>query len=256
MRLENKVSVITGASKGIGKSIAKKFAFEGSKVSICSRTSSKKEGLKVVDEIVKNGGEAIYSSVDVSKYNEVEKLIQKTIDEWGKIDILVNNAGIGMLKSIEDTSSNEWKNIMENNLESVFNCTKSVIPHMRKNGGGSIINLASVASYVGFADDAAYCASKGGVLMLTRQTALDYSKENIRVNSICPGFIETPELIHYLSQTENPKLERQKVIDYHPIGRIGTTEEVANVALFFASDESSFVTGADLAVDGGLLTRP
>lgn len=256
MRLENKVSVITGASKGIGKSIAKKFAFEGSKVSICSRTSSKKEGLKVVDEIVKNGGEAIYSSVDVSKYNEVEKLIQKTIDEWGKIDILVNNAGIGMLKSIEDTSSNEWKNIMENNLESVFNCTKSVIPHMRENGGGSIINLASVASYVGFADDAAYCASKGGVLMLTRQTALDYSKENIRVNSICPGFIETPELIHYLSQTENPKLERQKVIDYHPIGRIGTTEEVANVALFLASDESSFVTGADIAVDGGLLTRP
>ena len=256
MRLENKVSVITGASKGIGKSIAKKFAFEGSKVSICSRTSSKKEGLKVVDEIVKNGGEAIYSSVDVSKYSEVEKLIQKTIDEWGKIDILVNNAGIGMLKSIEDTSSNEWKNIMENNLESVFNCTKSVIPHMRKNGGGSIINLASVASYVGFADDAAYCASKGGVLMLTRQTALDYSKENIRVNSICPGFIETPELIHYLSQTENPKLERQKVIDYHPIGRIGTTEEVANVALFLASDESSFVTGADIAVDGGLLTRP
>ena len=256
MRLENKVSVITGASKGIGKSIAKKFAFEGSKVSICSRTSSKKEGLKVVDEIVKNGGEAIYSSVDVSKYNEVEKLIQKTIDEWGKIDILVNNAGIGMLKSIEDTSSNEWKNIMENNLESVFNCTKSVIPHMRENGGGSIINLASVASYVGFADDAAYCASKGGVLMLTRQTALDYSKENIRVNSICPGFIETPELIHYLSQTENPKLEMEKVIDYHPIGRIGTTEEVANVALFLASDESSFVTGADLAVDGGLLTRP
>ena len=256
MRLENKVSVITGASKGIGKSIAKKFAFEGSKVSICSRTSSKKEGLKVVDEIVKNGGEAIYSSADVSKYNEVEKLIQKTIDEWGKIDILVNNAGIGMLKSIEDTSSNEWKNIMENNLESVFNCTKSVIPHMRENGGGSIINLASVASYVGFADDAAYCASKGGVLMLTRQTALDYSKENIRVNSICPGFIETPELIHYLSQTENPKLERQKVIDYHPIGRIGTTEEVANVALFLASDESSFVTGADIAVDGGLLTRP
>ena len=234
----------------------KKIAFEGSKVSICSRTSSKKEGLKVVDEIVKNGGEAIYSSVDVSKYNEVEKLIQKTIDEWGKIDILVNNAGIGMLKSIEDTSSNEWKNIMENNLESVFNCTKSVIPHKRENGGGSIINLASVASYVGFADDAAYCASKGGVLMLTRQTALDYSKENIRVNSICPGFIETPELIHYLSQTENPKLERQKVIDYHPIGRIGTTEEVANVALFLASDESSFVTGADIAVDGGLLTRP
>ena len=163
----------------------------------------------------------------------MEKLIQKTIDEWGKIDILVNNAGIGMLKSIEDTSSNEWKNILENNLESVFNCTKSVIPHMRKNGGGSIINLASVASYVGFADDAAYCASKGGVLMLTRQTALDYSKENIRVNSICPGFIGTPELIHYLSQTEDPKLEMEKVIDYHPIGRIGTTEEGANVAIFF-----------------------
>ena len=256
MRLENKVSVITGASKGIGKSIAEKFAFEGSKVSICSRNSSNKEGLLVVDEIKKNGGEAIYSSVDVSKYSEVEKLIQKTMDEWGKIDILVNNAGIGMLKSIENTTTNEWKNILENNLESVFNCTKSVIPHMRENGGGSIINFASVASYVGFADDSAYCASKGGVLMLTRQTALDYSKENIRVNSICPGFIETPELIHYLSQTENPKLERQKVIDYHPIGRIGTTEEVANVALFLASDESSFVTGADIAVDGGLLTRP
>ena len=161
-----------------------------------------------------------------------------------------------MLKSIENTSTAEWKNIMENNVESIFNCTKIIIPYLRQNGGGSIINLASVASYVGFADDAAYCASKGGVLMLTRQTALDYSRENIRINAICPGFIETPELTHYLSQTDDPKLEREKVIAYHPIGRIGSTEEVANVALFFASDESSFVTGADLAVDGGLLTKP
>lgn len=256
MRLKNKVSIVTGASKGIGKTIAEMFAIHGSKVSICSRSSSEKEGSKVVEEIVEKGGEAIYTTADVSNYDDVEKLVKNTLDQWGSIDILVNNAGIGMLKSIENTSTNEWKNIMENNVESIFNCTKIVIPHMRKNGGGSIINLASVASYVGFADDAAYCASKGGVLMLTRQTALDYSKENIRVNSICPGFIETPELIHYLSQTENPKLERQKVIDYHPIGRIGTTEEVANVALFLASDESSFVTGADIAVDGGLLTRP
>ena len=140
MRLKNKVSIVTGASKGIGKTIAQMFAFHGSKVSICSRSSSEKEGTKVVEGIVERGGEAIYTTADVSNYDDVEKLVKNTLEQWGVVDILVNNAGIGMLKSIENTSTNEWKNIMENNVESIFNCTKIVIPHMRKNGGGSIIN--------------------------------------------------------------------------------------------------------------------
>lgn len=254
MRLKGKVAIVTGASKGIGRAIAAAFAREGAHVCMCSRTPS--AGEAAAEEIRAAGGDAVYYQADVATMADAQKLVEETMQRWGRLDILCNNAGIGMLRRLEDTSDEEWRHLMSINVEGIFHCSKFAIPAMRRTGGGSIINLASVASFVGFQADAAYCASKGAVLMLTRQMALDYSCENIRVNAICPGFIRTPELEHYLGQKPDPAAARAEVVAYHPMGRIGEPEEVAAVAVFFASDESSFVTGAHLAVDGGLLVRP
>ena len=256
MRLKDKVAVVTGASKGIGEAIATAFVREGACVAICSRSSTKDKGEAVAAALREAGGEALYIQADVSVMSDVQQLVDATLDRWGRLDVLCNNAGIGMLRTVEETTEEEWRHLMSINLDGVFHCSKCAIPALRRSGGGSIINLASVASFVGFPADAAYCASKGGLLMLTRQMALDYAPENIRVNAICPGFIHTPELDHYLAQKPDPESARAEVVAYHPIGRIGQPAEVAEVAVFFASDESSFVTGAHLAVDGGLMVRP
>ena len=245
---------MTGASKGIGQSVAQAFAREGARVAICSRTASTGEAAAAT--IRAAGGDVRYVAADVSVEGDARRLVEETMEQWGRLDVLCNNAGIGMLRTIEETTAEEWRHLMSINLDGAFHCSKFAIPAMRRSGGGSIINMASVASFVGFQADAAYCASKGGLLMLTRQMALDYAPENIRVNAICPGFIRTPELEHYLGQKSDPDGARAEVIAYHPIGRIGEPSEVADVAVFFASGESSFVTGAHLAVDGGLLVRP
>ena len=254
MRLKDKVAIVTGASKGIGRAIAETFAREGAKVAICSRTAS--EGEAAAAALREAGADVAYIQADVSVMDDARRLVEETTDKWGRLDVVCNNAGIGMLRTVEETTAEQWRHLLSINLDGVFHCSKFAIPALRRSGGGSIINMASVASFVGFQADAAYCASKGGLLMLTRQMALDYAPENIRVNAICPGFIRTPELEHYLDQKPDPEEGRAQVVAYHPIGRIGEPDEVAAVALFFASDESSFVTGAHLAVDGGLLVRP
>jgi NAD(P)-dependent dehydrogenase (short-subunit alcohol dehydrogenase family) len=254
MRLTGKVAIVTGASKGIGRAIAAAYAHEGARVAICSRTTS--EGEEAAAAIQASGGDAIYVQADVSVMDDAQGLVEETVDRWGRLDVLCNNAGIGMLRTVEETTEEEWRHLMSVNLDGAFHCSKFAIPAMRRSGGGSILNVASVASFVGFQADAAYCASKGGLLMLTRQMALDYAPENIRVNAICPGFIRTYQLEQYLGQKPDPESARAEVEAYHPMGRIGESEEVAAVAVFFASDDSSFVTGADLAIDGGLLVRP
>jgi NAD(P)-dependent dehydrogenase (short-subunit alcohol dehydrogenase family) len=256
MRLKNKVAIVTGSSKGIGQAIAQTFAQEGARVVICSRASSAAEGEAVAAHIVKAGGEAIFRQTDVADIDQAQQLVEATLERWGRLDILCNNAGVGLLRTVEDTTAAEWRDMMAINLDGAFHCCKFTVPAMRRNGGGSIINIASVASFVGFKADAPYCASKGGLLMLTRQMALDYAPENIRVNAVCPGFIHTYQLEQYLGQQADPEAAWAEVLAHHPMGRIGTVDEVAAAALFFASDESSFVTGADLAVDGGLLVRP
>lgn len=256
MRLKDKVAIVTGGSKGIGQAIAAAFAREGAQVAICSRASSQAEGQAVVSAIREAGGEAIYIQADIAVMADAQHLIEKTVDEWGHLDILCNNAGVGMLRTVEETTAEEWRTLLAINLDGAFHCSKFAIPAMRRLGKGSIVNIASVASFVGFKADAAYCTSKGGLLMLTRQMALDYAPENIRVNAICPGFIRTYQLEQYLGQKPDPEAAWAEVVAHHPMGRIGTTEEVAAAAVFFASDESSFITGAHLAVDGGLLVRP
>lgn len=254
MELQNKVAIVTGASKGIGRAIATAFAREGAYVAICSRNAQ--EGESAATDIRASGGDAMYVHADISNVADAEQLVQTTVDRWGRLDVLCNNAGIGLLRTVEETTAEEWRHLLSINLDGAFYCSKFAIPAMRRNGGGSIINIASVASFIGFEADAAYCTSKGGLLMLTRQMALDYASENIRVNAICPGFIRTFQLEQYLSQKSDPEGAWSEVKSYHPIGRVGEPEEVAAAAVFFASNKSSFVTGANLAVDGGLLVRP
>jgi NAD(P)-dependent dehydrogenase (short-subunit alcohol dehydrogenase family) len=247
------VAIVTGAGQGIGEAIARQFAEEGAVVVAAHRDETK--GARLVEAIRSQGGEALHVRTDVTREPDVRRLVETTAERFGRLDVLCNNAGVGLLRSVVDSTEEEYDYVMDVNVRGVFLCCKYAIAVMLEQGGGSIVNLASVASFVGFRNDAAYCASKGAVLMLTRQLSLDYASSGVRVNAICPGFIETPELLHYIGQQEDPDAALAEVVSRHPIGRIGRAEEVATVAAFLASDDASFVTGAAVVVDGGLLTQ-
>lgn len=245
MRLKDKVAIITGGGTGIGKEIASKFGIEGASVVICGR----REGpLKETEnEIRKAGGEAIYCVADVSSKEQVDELISTTLMKYGQIDILVNNAGIYLPNNIEDLSVDDWEKVMDVDAKGVFLVSKAVVPQMIKQDGGKIINIASIAGIFGFEKSAAYCAAKGAVINLTRQMALDYAHHGININAIAPGIVESDMTSPMLSD----KLVKQNFLDNTPLGRIGTTEDVAYAALFLGSDESSYITGHTLVVDGG-----
>jgi NAD(P)-dependent dehydrogenase (short-subunit alcohol dehydrogenase family) len=252
-RLENKVAIVTGAGQGIGKGIALLFAREGARVVTGSRRADVAEA--TVREIDAGGGTALFVETDIRGEPDCRRIVETALDRFGRLDVLVNNAGIGLLRSVTDSTEAEYDRVLDTNLKGAFFCCKYAIPVMIDAGGGSIINLASVASFVGFEQDPAYCASKGGLLMLTKQLALEYARKKVRVNAICPGFVITPELEHYLNQKDDPAAARREVEDLHPLGRLGTPEDVAYAALYLASDESSWVTGCPLIIDGGMLTR-
>jgi NAD(P)-dependent dehydrogenase (short-subunit alcohol dehydrogenase family) len=251
MKLEGKVAIVTGGTSGIGKATCALFAREGARVVVAGRNATR--GKAVVDEITKDGGEAIFARTDVSKTEQVKKMVEKTLSKYGRIDILFNNAALSPVGTVLTTSESEWRAVIDTNINGTFLCTRYVIPHMQKQGGGVIINTGSINSLMAMRDEAAYDASKGGVLMLTRATALDFAKDKIRVNCICPGAIETPMLRDILAQASNPKEAEAELVRKHALGRIGSPEEVARVALFLASDDSSFVTATTTAVDGGIL---
>ena len=252
-RLVGKVAVVTGAGRGIGRAVAMAFAAEGAIVVAANR--NRDEGETVVADIVAAGGEAAFIPTDVCRPEDCERLVTEAESRFGRIDVLCNNAGVGVLRSVVDTTFEQYDHIMDTNVRGVFWLCKYAIPAMVERGAGSIINMASVAGFVGFENDAAYCTSKGALLMLTRQVALDYAAKGVRVNAICPGFIETEQLVEYCDQQPDPEAARTVCEAAHPMGRVGRPEEVAAVAVFLASDESSFVTGASLVVDGGLLIR-
>jgi NAD(P)-dependent dehydrogenase (short-subunit alcohol dehydrogenase family) len=250
MMLKNKVALVTGGSSGIGLAIAERFLKEGAKVIITGRSKQRCDG---VQQQLKGLG-AIDSVVgDVSKWSDVQNMVEHTVNHFGSIDILVNNAGIYLDKRIEDTTEEEWDQVININLKGVFLCCKAAYPHFKQQGGGTIVNMSSDSGVSGNPDEAAYCASKGGVTNLTRAMALDYARENIRVNAICPAVIHTPMLQREIDmQADEDKEAYLKEIDeLHPIGRVGRPEEVAFAVLMVATDEASFITGANIAVDGG-----
>ena len=204
-------------------------------------------------EEVRRFGEATYFKGNVSDSAQVRRMVEETIRKYGKIDILVNNAALCPPGNVVTTSEETWNQVMDVNLKGVFLCSKYIIPHMQKTGSGAIVNIGSINSLMAMENEAAYDASKGGVLMLTRAMALDFAKAGIRVNCICPGAIETPMLKASLDTSPDPKAARESLTAKHPLRRTGTPDEVAQAALFLATDASSFVTGAVIPVDGGIL---
>jgi len=248
MKLKNKIVLITGGSRGIGKSIAKLFANEGAKVVITSKNRKK---LKDTSTELK---EISFYPGDITVTSDVKKVVNFTIKKFGRIDILVNNAGIlPKMKSIEYMTDREWNNTINVNLTGHFRFTREVIPHMKKNGG-SIINISSDAGLKAFenffAD--AYVSSKASIILLTKSWALQYAKDKIRVNCICSAVVDTDMTKELWLKT---KQRRKNAEDEHPLGRIGKTQDVANAALYFASDDSSWTTGAILPVDGGVSVK-
>jgi len=249
-RVEGKVAIITGAASGLGKGAASLLARERAKVILADINEA--GGEEAAEGIRRDGGEAVFMKLDVSSESDWSKVIKKTLAEFSRLDVLVNNAGVELVKEIADTSLEEWRWLMSVNLDGVFLGTKYGIRAMREKGGGSIINMSSVAGIVGtFDDTAAYCASKGGVRLLTKAAALECSKAghdyNIRVNSIHPGLIRTPMVEGLL---ENEEI-RERLKNIHPIGFIGEPIDVAYVVLYLASDESRLVTGSEMVIDGG-----
>ena len=245
-RLDGKVALISGGARGQGAAEARIFAQEGAKVVIGDVLDA--EGTSVAAEIAESGGDALFVHLDVTHEDDWRIAIESAISSFGKLDILVNNAGIWRGGRVEDTTVEDWDAILDVNAKGVFLGTKLAIPEMRKAGGGSIINISSTAGLVGSQRSSAYTASKGAVRLFTKATAVQYAKEGIRANSIHPGPIDT-EMIQQVWQGE--ELNREAAIARTPLGRVGTTEDIAYGVLFLASDESSFMTGSELVIDGG-----
>lgn len=252
-RLANKVALVTGASSGIGRATAIAFAREGAKVVLASRNEeSSLETLRMVEEV---GGEGIFVRTDVSIARDVEKLVQKTLKAYGRLDAAFNNAGVsGPAGPLFELTEEDFQRVIDVNLKGVWLSMKYQLPVMLANGGGSIVNMSSVAGLVGAAGTAAYTASKHGVVGLTKVAALEYAKANVRVNVVCPSVIDNTVMI------EHVKAAYPDVFNYllgtHPVGRIGQPEEIANAVVWLCTAEASFVTGVAFPVDGGTTAGP
>lgn len=234
---------MTGGDSGIGRAISELLATEGAKVVIADVADS-----GPADAISKRGGVAWYVKTDVRRQEDARRLVEATIDRFGKVDILCNNAGIELMKPLAETTEEEWDRVLDTNLKGVFLLSRQVIPKMIETGGGVIVNTASQLGLVGLESFAAYCASKGGVILLTRAMALDYARYKIRVNCVCPGPIQTPMIERELKTEPEPEVARKAWAARLPLGRFGTPEEVAQAVLFLASDRSSFSIGEALEI--------
>jgi NAD(P)-dependent dehydrogenase (short-subunit alcohol dehydrogenase family) len=250
-RFEGKVALVTGGGSGIGRATSLAFANEGAKVVIDDiNVEGGEETLRLIKS---TGGEAIFVKADVSKGAEVEAMVEKTIDTYGRLDCAFNNAGIGEpLKRVAKTTEDNWDRVMATNLKGVYLCMKYEVPHMLKQKKGAIVNTSSLAGLKGLSGQAAYVASKHGVVGLTKSAAIEYATLGIRINAICPGVIDTPLIAPNMK--DRPHVEKG-YIDMEPIGRLGKPEEIASAVLWLCSDEASFVVGSVFSVDGGVVAR-
>lgn len=253
MRLKDKVAVVTGAGQGIGEEIAITFGREGAKIVVAE--INEETGPSVTEELNSKGIEATYVKTDVGNEQSIKDMIRTTMDQFGGIDILVNNAAIAVRKSAEDTSLEEWQNVINVNLTGPFLCSKYAIPELRKRGGGSIINIGSWHAERTITRFAAYPTAKGGLLALTRQMALDYGPDAIRVNAVCPSMVDTPLERATFASLPDPEEAYRQALDYQPMGRIGEVDDIAKACLFFASDESAYISGQSLMVDGAAINK-
>ncbi len=249
MQLANKVAVVTGAASGIGRASAKLFAREGAAIVLADVNAS--AGRAVAGEITRAGGKACFEAIDVTRFDDCRRAVERAMNEFGKIDILFNNAGVIRRATVLDLSEEDWDRVMAVNVKSIFLLSREVIPHMQKAGSGSIINTASGWGLTGGAKAAVYCASKGAVVLLTKAMAVDHGPQRIRVNCICPGDTDTGMLRSEAQQLGEASDHFLAEASKRPLGRVGLPEEIAQAALYLASDASSFVTGAVLVVDGG-----
>ncbi|MBZ5705098.1 MAG: SDR family oxidoreductase [Acidobacteriia bacterium] len=247
-RLQDKTAIVTGAGSGIGRACAIALAREGAKVALVGR---RKERLEAVGHEI--GDSALVLAADVSIQQEIDRVVEQTVSEFGGLNVLVNNAGVLHIGTAEQITEAQWDETFNVNVRGLWLLSRAVLPHMRKAGGGSIINIASVLGINGARNRASYAASKGAVVLLTKCMAIDHGQENIRVNAICPSFVETDLTAAVISKAPDPAAVRQERTAVHPIGRLGQPEDMAGLAVYLASDESSWVTGAAFPVDGGYL---
>jgi 3-oxoacyl-[acyl-carrier protein] reductase len=240
----SKVALVTGSSRGIGRAIAIELAKSGIDI-IVNNDKDTQEGFEVVNEIKRIGQHAIYIQADVSDPDKVEKMVEKIINEFGRIDILINNAGITRDKKLVNMDRDQWNRVISVNLTGAFNCIKSVIKYMEKQGGGKIINISSVMGEIGNIGQANYSAAKGGLISLTKTVAKEYARDGILANAVAPGFIETKML------ETIPENIKEKMLDQIPLGRLGKVEEVAKLVRFLVSDDANYITGQVININGG-----
>ncbi len=249
MRLHDRAAIITGAGSGLGLGIAKLFASEGAGVMIAEIDGA--SGREAARSISESGGNARFFRTDTRDETNIREMVDYSVGEFGSIDILVNNAGVGLPKLIPDIAEEEWNNLHAVNLKGYFLCAKHVIPHMRQRGGGSIINISSIQAFAPQASFSAYAATKGGIVSMTKGIAMDYGRDFIRANAICPGMVMTPTTDRILHQTGEFEKMVNGTLAIQCIPRMGEEIDIAHLAVFLASSESSFITGQAIVIDGG-----
>jgi NAD(P)-dependent dehydrogenase (short-subunit alcohol dehydrogenase family) len=249
-RLAGKTAVITGGGTGIGQAIALTFAKEGARVTVTGRRMEKLQ--ETLSLLKLSGSDAMAVECDVTKAAETDRLVKAVEDRFGNVNVLVNNAGALSVSNVETISEADWDRVMATNLKGPFLMSRAMLPAMRRAGGGSIVNIGSVLGIAAIRNRAAYCASKGGVAMLTKAMALDHAQDNIRVNCVCPSIVESTMTEMFFAETEAARKLRESRLASVPLGRFGKPNDIAGIVVFLASDESSWMTGTVIPVDGGV----